>query len=111
MDKAFNEIESELGKGCLLCLFPEGKFTLDGNLQEFKLGIESIIKTSPVPVIPMGLSGQWGSYWSVKDGDTFFKWPKRVRAKVKLKVGKVIPPQKVKASYLREIVGELIEKK
>lgn len=61
---AFKEVERALHEGHIMCIFPEGKLTSDGEVAEFMRGMELIIKRSPVPVIPMALKGLWGSYFS-----------------------------------------------
>jgi len=47
-----------------VCIFPEGKLTADGEIDEFKAGVERILQDNPVPVIPMALGGLWGSFFS-----------------------------------------------
>ncbi len=44
-----------LADGDLLCIFPEGVITRDGQLGEFKGGIMKILQTHPVPVVPVAL--------------------------------------------------------
>jgi 1-acyl-sn-glycerol-3-phosphate acyltransferase len=63
-DAAFKKIAEYLQAGELVCLFPEGKLTTDGELNEFKSGVERVLAESPVPVIPMALQGLWGSFFS-----------------------------------------------
>ncbi|MBU2253725.1 MAG: MFS transporter, partial [Gammaproteobacteria bacterium] len=60
-DAAFKKIAEYLRNGEVVCIFPEGKLTTDGELNEFKNGIERIVEANPVPVIPMALQGLWGS--------------------------------------------------
>ncbi|WP_174190394.1 1-acyl-sn-glycerol-3-phosphate acyltransferase, partial [Klebsiella pneumoniae] len=52
-ERAFQRIADYLGDGELVCIFPEGKLTADGEMNEFRAGIERIIEETPVPVIPM----------------------------------------------------------
>ena len=56
-DAAFKKIAEYLRNGELVCIFPEGKLTTDGELNEFKSGIERILDETPVPVIPLALQG------------------------------------------------------
>lgn len=58
---AFIKIDELLKEGELVCIFPEGKLTKDGDLNEFKPGIIKILKSCPVPVYPMTLQGLWNS--------------------------------------------------
>lgn len=65
-DEAFNKISEYLSNGEVVCIFPEGKLTSDGEVDEFKQGIAHILKRNPVPVIPMAINGLWGSMFSRK---------------------------------------------
>ena len=101
---AFEEIAKALDEGELLCLFPEGKLTTDGEIDEFKPGIEKIIKRNPVPVIPLALCGLWGSFFSHKGGKALTRWPKRFWSKVEIHTGEPVPPEAVSAEDLRRRV-------
>lgn len=63
-DQAFKKIAEYLKNGELVCIFPEGKLTTDGELNEFKGGLTRVLEDSPVPVIPLALQGLWGSFFS-----------------------------------------------
>jgi 1-acyl-sn-glycerol-3-phosphate acyltransferase len=71
MEKAFVDIAQALHEGELVCIFPEGKLTSTGELNEFKGGIRKIIDRTPVPVIPMALRGLWGSLLTRSPGNPF----------------------------------------
>ncbi len=68
MSKAFDLISQSLRDGHIVCIFPEGAITRDGNLLPFKSGIDRILKTDPVPVYMMALNGLWGSFFSRAKG-------------------------------------------
>jgi 1-acyl-sn-glycerol-3-phosphate acyltransferase len=57
-------ITRELADGQLVGIFPEGKLTADGEMNEFRSGITKILERTPVPVIPMALSGLWRSLFT-----------------------------------------------
>ena len=101
-DDAFEQIQQGLDAGDLLCIFPEGALTLDGEVARFKSGIERILAKSPVPVVPMALRGLWGSFFSRDEGA--FKKPKRFWSKVGVVAGDPINPADASASALRESV-------
>lgn len=63
-ERAFARVQACLEAGELVCIFPEGKLTGDGEISEFKSGVTTILEASPVPVIPMALQGLWGSFFS-----------------------------------------------
>ena len=56
-----------LAAGELVAIFPEGKVTSDGELNAFRPGISRILQSNPVPVVPLALSGLWGSLFSRRD--------------------------------------------
>ena len=88
MEKAFAEVATALADGQLVGIFPEGNITADGELQPFRPGVARILAASPVPVVPMALSGLWGSFFSRIDG-VAMKTPFRrgVFSAIGLKVG------------------------
>lgn len=106
--KAFEQIAHELANGELVCIFPEGEITRDGELNEFRAGVEKIISMSPVPVIPMALNGMWGSFFSRKRGRAMSGLPKRFRFRVSLNIGRSIPADQVSADLLHTRVAELL---
>lgn len=103
-EKAFEEIEQGLKDGDLLCIFPEGQLTKDGELQPFRAGIEKILDRTPVPVIPMALRGLWGSFFSHKGGNAFTTWPRRFWSKVGVVAGEPLDATAARAETLQEQV-------
>lgn len=88
MTRAFDAIDAALAEGELVCLFPEGSLTLDGEIAPFRPGVEKILARRPVPVIPMALLGLWRSMWSRRDSKLGrARLPRRFRAHVELSVG------------------------
>ncbi|KGD64122.1 acyltransferase [Alcanivorax nanhaiticus] len=109
-ERAFERIREELAEGEVVCIFPEGKLTGDGEVDEFKAGIEKIIADTPVPVVPMALSGLWGSFFSHKGGKALTRLPRRFWSRIKLNVGDAVLPGEVQAADLRERVLALRER-
>ena len=109
--EALEEIARALGgqgedsDGDLVCIFPEGKLTTDGEIGEFKTGIETIVQTTPVPVVPIALGGLWGSWFSPQDG--LFKGRMRPFSRVEVTAGEPIEPKKVTAAQVRDRVQAL----
>jgi hypothetical protein len=101
LEKAYDEVEKALLDGQLVCIFPEGQLTLDGEIGEFRSGVSRILERTPVPVIPMALSGLWKSFVSKNPGRN--RLP-RLFPKVFLNVGKPIAPGVVSPNDLRETV-------
>lgn len=109
--KAFEEISSSLKAGDLVSVFPEGMLTPDGEIHEFKKGIEFILAKDPVPVVPMALNGLWGSFFSHFEKRAPTKLPRRLWYRVELAVGEAIPPEKATAALLETKVRELALKR
>ena len=76
---AFAAIREGLAAGDLLCIFPEGRLTGDGEIGVFRKGVERIVEETPVPVVPMALRGLWGSMYSREGRGAFRKVPKGLR--------------------------------
>lgn len=106
-NRAFDRIAMALEAGEVVCIFPEGKLTANGEIGEFKKGIEQIIQRTPVPVVPMALKGLWGSWFSRKNGVAMKGLPKMFMAKIELVVGELIPANEVSSRYLRDQVYAL----
>jgi 1-acyl-sn-glycerol-3-phosphate acyltransferase len=108
MEKAYVDIAQALHEGDLVCIFPEGRLTRDGEINEFKGGIAKIIERSQVPVIPMALRGLWGHLLS-RSGDNLFERAFRtgLRSRLALAVGVPVPPQQVTPEGLQQQVTAL----
>jgi len=110
LERAFARIAAELREGELVCIFPEGKLTKDGQLNTFRTGIERIVRETPVPVVPMALTGLWGSMFSRSEPGRRFKLPRTFRPRVRLVIGDPVPAEAVSAAGLelrvRELLGE-----
>jgi len=106
-DAAFEAIDESLAAGELVMIFPEGKCTRDGELDVFKSGMEHVLARRPVPVVPVGLRGLWGSIFSYDGGYPMTHLPKRFRATVGVRVGEPLAPT-VRAEEARDAVAPLI---
>lgn len=106
-ERAFDEISAGLEAGDLLCIFPEGKLTETGAVNEFKTGVERILERNPVPVVPMALKGLWGSFFSHKHGQAMLSWPRRFWSKVEIVAGDTVPAEHASAEALEGAVKNL----
>jgi 1-acyl-sn-glycerol-3-phosphate acyltransferase len=106
-EQAFARIAEELNNGEVVCIFPEGKLTTNGEIDEFKNGISRILEQTPVPVTPMALRGLWGSFFSHKDRPALSQLPKRFWSKIDLVAGDAIKPEDASPEFLKLKVGEL----
>ncbi len=108
MEKAYVDIAKALHDGELVCIFPEGKLTSTGDINEFRGGIAKIVERSPVPVIPMALRGLWGSLLTRDPGNLFERsFTRGPRSRLALAVGVPVPPQEASPEYLYQQVSAL----
>jgi 1-acyl-sn-glycerol-3-phosphate acyltransferase len=108
MEKAYVDIAQALHEGDLVCIFPEGKLTRDGEINEFKGGIMKILERTPVPVLPMALRGLWGSLLTRGKGNPFQRSFKRgLFSRLELVVDAPLAAQEVTPEGLQQRVSEL----
>ncbi len=106
-EAAFAQVLAELRAGQLVCIFPEGRLTADGEIGEFRPGIMRTLKDCPVPVVPMGLSGLWGSAFSRRAHGLGRLVPRRLWARIDVTVGAPVAPAAVTPEGLRATVEAL----
>ena len=108
MEAAFEAVARALNDGELVCVFPEGGITSNGELLPFRPGVQRIVSRTPVPVIPMALRGLWGSFFSRKGGQAMSN-PLRLRpfAKIELIVGEPVTPEMATPEHLQALVAAL----
>jgi len=109
LDAAFDRIAEELAGGNVVCIFPEGRLTPDGRMSPFRSGVEKIVARTPVPVIPIGLKGLWGSFFSRKGGAALRRPFRRFWSRVDLSIGAPVAPAAVRADDLARRVAALAE--
>jgi 1-acyl-sn-glycerol-3-phosphate acyltransferase len=108
LQQAYDAIDAALAGGELVCIFPEGGLTADGEIAPFRPGLEKILARRPVPVVPLALRGLWGSVWSRRDTRLGrMRVPRRFRARVELVVDAPVSPQVASAATLEARVREL----
>jgi 1-acyl-sn-glycerol-3-phosphate acyltransferase len=105
MEKAFAEVAAALAAGELVGIFPEGRITADGELGAFRPGIARILAGNPVPVVPLALSGLWGSIFSRRDGRALARpWRARPFRRIAIAVGVPVPAEAAQPDALRDTV-------
>ncbi|GAB3065572.1 MFS transporter [Stenotrophomonas tumulicola] len=108
MQRAFEEIDAALAEGELVCIFPEGALTRDGDISAFKGGVEKILQRRPVPVVPMALRGMWSSMWSRRDSRLGrMRVPRRFRATIEVVAAPAIDGATTTAAALETQVRAL----
>lgn len=108
MQRAFDEVDAALAEGELVCIFPEGALTRDGEIAAFRSGVEKILARRPVPVVPMALKGMWASMWSRRDTRLGrMRVPRRFRAHVEVVAAAPVNGQDTDAARLETLVRTL----
>jgi 1-acyl-sn-glycerol-3-phosphate acyltransferase len=108
LELSFVEIDKALKDGDLICIFPEGRITDNGDIYPFKPGISRILASSPVPVVPLALRGLWGSFFSRKDGAAMTRPLRRgVFSKIALIGAEPVPAKDATPEYLQHLVMNL----
>lgn len=78
--------------GDVVCVFAEGGITRTGRLMPFQRGFEKIMQGVDAPIVPVALTGVWGSLFSFAGGKFFWKWPRQLRRAVTVNFGQPLPP-------------------
>ena len=108
LQQAYDAIDEALQAGEVVCIFPEGSLTRDGEIAPFRPGIEKVLARRPVPVVPMALRGLWGSVWSRRDSMLHrTRLPRRFRARVELVIDAPVAPAEASVAALEARVREL----
>ena len=99
LERAYERVAGELAAGELVGIFPEGRLTPDGEMSEFRGGILRLLERSPVPVVPMALSGLWQSVFARN------RQARKLFPRIRLAVGDALPaaavtPEKLHAEVL-----------
>ena len=102
LEQAYAAIARELADGQVVGIFPEGKLTSDGEMNEFKSGITKILERTPVPVVPMALSGLWRSLFTRNRHK--LRYATRLFPRVRLAVGELIDPARAAPEALHAAV-------
>lgn len=126
--EALSDCGRAIREGDAVCIFAEGGITRTGELQPFRRGIEHLMKNIAAsgdtgsssgnevgakrpdapPIIPVALTGVWGSVFSFSGGKLLWKKPGRVPRVVTVRFGKALPAT-VTAAEVRAAVVELMK--
>lgn len=109
-EQSFALIKKALDEGEIVCIFPEGKLTPDGQIGPFKPGLLRILEESPVPVIPMALGGLWGSLFTRRNKGWLARIIRREQAvgrPIELAVGSPVAARDLDLDLLRKTVENL----
>ncbi len=103
-ERAFDEAAVALRDGEVVGIFPEGRLTETGELNPFRPGVQQMIATTPVPVVPMALSGLWGSFFSRTVDGKAMRRLRGIFSRIALAAAPPVPPDRVTLDGLRATV-------
>jgi 1-acyl-sn-glycerol-3-phosphate acyltransferase len=103
-DRAFAEVAKALEAGEIVGIFPEGKLTDTGELNPFRPGIQQIVQTTPVPVVPLALRGLWGSFFSRSHEGKAMRRLRGVFSRIALVAAPPVPAERVTLDGLQATV-------
>ena len=103
-ERAFTEAADALKAGEIVCIFPEGKITDNGELNRFRPGLQRILEKEPVPVVPMALRGLWGSFFSRNSSGKAMRRLRGLFSKIALVAGAPVAPARATPELLQETV-------
>jgi hypothetical protein len=102
--RALDEAAAALAAGEIVGIFPEGRLTHTGELNPFRPGVREIVQKTPVPVVPMALSGLWGSFFSrAHKGRAMRRW-RGVFSRIALVVAPPVAPDAATPERLHALV-------
>lgn len=107
---ALEAMRKALDEGRTVGLFPEAQLCRSGMMTPFLRGVEMILKDKPgVVVVPIGLAGVWGSYFSFSGGHFFGKRPKGLRRKIGIAFGEPLPSTVKSIDLRRAVIVQMVK--
>ncbi len=107
MAQAIEKTHEALRNGDVVCIFPEGKLTRNGLMDEFKRGFSRMIPPDlDVPIIPVRLGLIWGSIFSYYYGKIRVRMPMELPHPASVTIGKAVQKD-IDPFSLRQIISEL----
>ncbi len=91
--QSLQEARQRLLEGHVVCIFPEGKLTRNGEMSEFRPGFESIVRGLDCPIIPVYVHNLWGSMYSYAHPKSKFRRPRSWFRRVTVIFGRPLPPE------------------
>ncbi|MBO4647306.1 MAG: MFS transporter [Lentisphaeria bacterium] len=100
-------VRQALRDGEVVCVFPEGKITRNGLMDEFSAGYSVMLpEDRKVPVIPVRIGMMWGSIFSYYYGKLKFRIPRELPYPASVTFGDAIPDGTTPFE-LRQTISEL----
>ncbi len=89
--QALQAAHDRLGGGGVVCLFAECALMRAGDLPRFAPSLEALRSGLDVPVVPVQIDREWGSFYGVRKGQFVFKWPRRIPFHLTINFGAPLP--------------------
>ena len=103
----FNSIRSRLRKGEVICYFPEGEISGNGNLMRFRSNVEPLLPSdTEVLVLPLRIGMLNGRLFSKVNGKLHFNFPRSLPIDFSIAVGDPVHRHST-AFQLRQKISEL----
>ncbi|MDD3179674.1 MAG: MFS transporter [Opitutaceae bacterium] len=96
-----------VGRGEVVCVFPEGAISRTGQLMGLKNGFCLIAEAVKVPVVPAVIDGMWGSVFSFAGNKYLWKSPRLMPTHVLVQFGQPIPADQVSRPTARKALLDL----
>ena len=106
--QALHRAGDAIRRGEVVGVFAEGGITRTGELMPFQRGFERIMKNVDAPIVPVALTGVWGSIFSFAGGKFFWKWPRKIPYPVTVSFGPPLPPAAM-PEEVREAIRKLAD--
>lgn len=65
---ALRAAAEEIASGGVVCIFPEGQLTRNGQMMPFRRGVERIMRDLHAPIIPVAIDGAYDTNWALRRG-------------------------------------------
>ena len=112
--RALSTARKLLQAGEVVCIFPEGGISRNGQLHTFKPGMMKVLEKTDAPVVPVYIDGLWGSIFSFSGGKFFWKWPRLGRRQVDIYFGEPmngVPDAGAVRSAVANLGADALEKR
>lgn len=81
----------QLQENHVVCIFPEGQITRNGEMNKFRPGFETIMQDLNCPIIPVYMDNVWGSIFSFEGDKFLWKRPHKIPYPITIYFGKPLP--------------------
>lgn len=104
--KALDQVTDLLNQGEVVCLFPEGTISRNGQLTEFKHGYEKAAANANGVIVPFYLRGLWGSSFSRSNSGLREHRKSRRKREIVMAFGEALP-MPTQADELKQKIFDL----